>query len=265
MSEVNQEPQVVDQIEVVAEQKPAAPNYESKAREAGWRPQEEFEGDPEQWISAKEFLQRGELYERIHRQSRELRQTQKMVQELAAHNQKVEQAAYERALADLRQQKRNALDIGDTEAVINLDDQILEVREAAKSAKQAVEANQNTIPPEYFSFAEKNTWYTKDKAMTAFADSIGVQLKQSGLTDPATFFRVIEQEVKKEFAHKFKRQESGPSAVEGATQSKAGGSKTFTPSEQEKAIAKQFVRAGVFKSEADYYKQLSGINAGGKQ
>ena len=36
--------------------------YEGQAREMGWRPKDEWEGEPEKWRDAKEFVERGELY-----------------------------------------------------------------------------------------------------------------------------------------------------------------------------------------------------------
>ena len=39
--------------------------YESEAREQGWKPKEEYEGDPEKWRPAKEFVERGELFGKI--------------------------------------------------------------------------------------------------------------------------------------------------------------------------------------------------------
>ena len=39
--------------------------YEGEAREMGWRPKEEWQGEPEKWRDAKEFVERGELYGKI--------------------------------------------------------------------------------------------------------------------------------------------------------------------------------------------------------
>ena len=39
--------------------------YDKQAREMGWRPKEEWEGEPEKWRDAKEFVERGELYGKI--------------------------------------------------------------------------------------------------------------------------------------------------------------------------------------------------------
>ena len=47
---------VVDTDEQVVEQ--SVDTYEDQAREQGWRPREEYQGDPNKWRPAKEFVDR---------------------------------------------------------------------------------------------------------------------------------------------------------------------------------------------------------------
>ena len=35
-------------------------DYEHDAQQEGWRPKEEWQGNPEQWVDAKTFVERGE-------------------------------------------------------------------------------------------------------------------------------------------------------------------------------------------------------------
>jgi hypothetical protein len=39
----------------------------AKAARHGWKPLEEYEGDPDTWVDAKEFLGRAPLFERINK------------------------------------------------------------------------------------------------------------------------------------------------------------------------------------------------------
>ena len=59
------EPQVVETQQVEQQSTPQVDPYEEAARKEGWRPKEEFEGDPEKWRPAKEFVERGELFGKI--------------------------------------------------------------------------------------------------------------------------------------------------------------------------------------------------------
>ena len=60
--------------------------YDKQAREMGWRPKEEWEGEPEKWRDAKEFVERGELYGKIDSVGRELKETRKALKMLQEHH-----------------------------------------------------------------------------------------------------------------------------------------------------------------------------------
>jgi len=68
--------------------------YEDQAREQGWRPKEEYEGDPEKWRPAKEFVERGELFGKIDHMGKELKETRKALKMLQEHHSKVKETEY---------------------------------------------------------------------------------------------------------------------------------------------------------------------------
>src|SRR5574337_489576 len=47
-------------IEESQEENDSERDYESEAKEMGWRPQAQYKGDPEKWVDAQEFVERGE-------------------------------------------------------------------------------------------------------------------------------------------------------------------------------------------------------------
>lgn len=250
--------------EVVEEQHeeviPEVNEHQERARQMGWRPLEEFDGDKERWVDAKEFILRGELYDRIHQQDRRMRDMQKALQELAEHNKKVEEAGYRRAVQELQAAKRMAIENNDARAIIELDEKLDEVKDQLRESKQTSrQEHVQDIPPEYWDFARDNPWYTKDSAMTVFADAVGQQIGTLNLP-PREFFNRVQDAVRKEFAHKFQRPAVKAGAVESGTQStKAPGKKAYTPTAEEREVAKAFVRAGAFKNADEYYAQLNKI------
>jgi len=62
---------------------------QEKAMAEGWRPKEEYQGDPEKWVDAAEFLRRGELFSKIELQSKEIKQLKQTMTEFAKHHEKV--------------------------------------------------------------------------------------------------------------------------------------------------------------------------------
>ena len=84
--------------------------YESEAREQGWRPKEEFEGDPEKWRPAKEFVERGELFGKIDTLGKELKETKKALKMLQEHNSKVKETEFKRAVEELKSLQKKHLE-----------------------------------------------------------------------------------------------------------------------------------------------------------
>ena len=80
---------------------PQVDSYEQQAREQGWRPKEEYEGDPEKWRPAKEFVERGELFGKIDTLGKELKETKKALKMLQEHNEKIKESEFKRAVEEL--------------------------------------------------------------------------------------------------------------------------------------------------------------------
>ena len=90
MDEVIQSaPEAEQPAEVVQTEQPVQVEvdpYEEQAREQGWRPKEEFDGDESKWRPAKEFVERGELFGKIDSLGKELKDTKKALKMLQEHH-----------------------------------------------------------------------------------------------------------------------------------------------------------------------------------
>ena len=122
--------------ELNQEQVPDVNPIEAQAREQGWTPREEFDANPDnagkKWRDAEEFVDRGELFSKIDELSRKYKSTQKTLDQLNDHHKKVKDAEYQRALNTLKAQKKEALEEGDADALIEIDDRIADVKAAQK-------------------------------------------------------------------------------------------------------------------------------------
>lgn len=193
---------------------------EQRAMSEGWVPQDEWAGEPEQWRPAKEFLDRGELFKKIEEQKRELKTLRQDIEHLGKHHAEVKAAAYKEALAELRKEKKVALENGDADAVIEIDERIAETREAQKEAdKQPVMKEPEVQPnPKFVAWQARNAWYGTDRAMKAVADEVAREQVAKGNTDPEALLAAVDREIRKEFPHKFENpKRSSASAVEGST------------------------------------------------
>jgi len=231
---------------------------EQKAMEQGWRPREEFDGDPDAFIDAPEFVRRGELFSKIEHQSKELKAVKAALDALKTHHSRVKEVEYDRALKALQNARKQALVEGETERFLELEQRIEEVKEEKEEFDKELKSVQSEpvrdISPEFTAWMDKNPWYDTSKPMRAYADKLGIELAQEGHT-PSQVLQMVEREVKKEFAHKFQNQKAArPQAVESPARS-GGKADSFQLTDDERTIMRKLVRAGAM-SEQEYIAEL---------
>lgn len=241
------------------ENKPQLTAAEQQAMEQGWVPQDEWEGDPEQWRPAKEFLDRGELFKKIEDQNRTIKEFKRALDDLKGHHAKTRETEYARAIQALKAQKIAALEEGDAAAVVKLDDQIDLVKDEQSKLKQAaIEQPQEQLNPEFTNWVDKNKWYETSQPMRAYADALGRDLAYKGLS-PSEVLKEVERQVREEFPQKFRNaNRDKPGAVEGSTNKGAKGNNDVVLSDDERRVMQRFVRTGVM-TEKEYMAELKRI------
>jgi hypothetical protein len=235
---------------------------QQEALEQGWVPKDEFDGDPERFVDAAEFLRRGELFRKIESQSKETKHLKAALAEMARHNAKIREQEYARAVADLKAQKKAALSEGDADKVVEIDDQLDLVKDQQRQATQ--QAVQQAIPqevhPELQNWISNNSWYETNKGMRGWADARGAELAEEGKS-PREVLKALEKEVKDRFKEKFtnpNRERAG--AVEGVrgrpVSTKADDS--YELSDTERTIMETLIKQKVLTKE-EYIKQLKAV------
>lgn len=195
------EDEIVETVVVDPEQA----QYEERARRQGWRPKEEYAGDPSRWVDAKTFVEKGEavlpvLRERFHKMEeratatdRELRETRKQLEdttrvivELRDMSRVAEERAYARAARDLESREREAV----REASEEKFDLLRREREALEQSRPKpppVAAAAPTPPsppaptsnPIVDSWISENPWFQSDPVLNSLAIDEDRQVKAS--------------------------------------------------------------------------------------
>lgn len=247
---------VVEEVVVpeVVESEPqvAGDPYEDEARAQGWRPKEEWDGDERQWRPAKEFVERGELFNKIGDLKNENKQIKQALQALTEHHQKVKESEFQHALTYLKEQKKKALEDGDADRLLQVDDAIEEVRLKAREEKQEVKAQAASGPtPTFVSWVQANAWYVSDQEMRTFADDVGVGYHNRNPDKSETeVYEYVQKRVKQAFPDKFRGQGTKTPQVEGASRGVRPPPKdSFQLTEDEERVMKTFVRSGVMTKE----------------
>lgn len=244
--ELNQE------VDTEAQAAPEPTEAEQRARAQGWVPKDEWNGEGK-WRDAEEYLDRGELFQKINSQRSKLRDLEENQKAFASHLKTVREAEFKRALATLRAEKKEALVEGDADGVIAADEKLIalqaEARRLAEQERQAPQVS-NEPHPDFVQWQAKNPWYSdSNRAMKAFADVEGIKLSQQGLS-PAEVLREIEAQVRKEFPEKFTNpNRSKPGAVEAGTRSGPSKAEAYQLSDSERKVMNTLVRSGTITKE----------------
>ena len=195
-------------VEPGQEQEQQAPEHspmELRAMDMGWRPKEEFQGDEDDFIEAKEFVRRQPLFEKIETQSKQIKAVSKALEALKTHYTRVEQAAVEKAITQMKSARKEALTDGDGDRFELLDDEIKKAETSLATIERVQKeplVEEVVDHPEWKAFNSRNPWYSTTAYMRKYADDVGTELAQKGMS-PTEVLREVEKAVRKEFPSKF--------------------------------------------------------------
>lgn len=264
-------------------------DIESKARNQGWVPQEEWRGDPEKWRPADEFVKRGEelLPVALERSRAAERKAQELEARLAAKERESEEklARLERmsttALQRQREQLENAykhamreaVTSGDTQRFDQLDrDRNLAISDFDKQVHEQVNPQRQPgqppqLPPDVerqvSTWVQQNEWFNRDPELNQVAqihhqrllrDKPGLSIAEN-LAETAKY-------VRGRYPDKFgssERQIIAP-MVEGgggrmaATASPKSKSANDLPADV-RSVGERYVKQGLFKDLNEYARE----------
>lgn len=166
---------------------PEYSDTEIKAMDKGWRPQDDWEGDPDAWVGAGEFIRRGELMDRISQQSRDLKSYQaeidalkKGMEVLTQHQKDNALKEHDRTYEQLKLAKAKALAEEEHLKVVEIEESMDELKERRKELDSVTTVDndpnktQQETPsndPRVETWIMKNDWYLNDTAMRGVADA----------------------------------------------------------------------------------------------
>jgi hypothetical protein len=198
-----------------------------EAKRQGWVPEEEFNGPEGKWVDAETFVKKGKEINALLRKDndflkREVSEMKSTMMEFKKFHAETEKRAYDRAMADLRDQKKEAISQGDGDRVLQIDDAIDDLKQ---SKPVAPTASTPTIDPVFSQWSEDNRWYATDAQLKTEADLIGEVIKRQNPTlIGQSFLDEVTTRVKRMYPEKFTNaNRARPSPVEGTTAPKAVG------------------------------------------
>ena len=214
---------------------PQADPQVDKARADGWAPLEEWRGDPNEWVDAAEFNRRGPIIRKmqaqehaLHANNTRMAELERALASLAEANEKILEKDSEEVLGSLKQERAEAISLGDGVKVNELDDKIDQFKQtiAPAATEREVATSENVVaaPPEVEQFTNTNTWYATqervdaganvDWEMTQMTDAIAsgyyLQKQQAGQPEPtaAEAMAYVTQRLAQVFPDRFDGQQT---------------------------------------------------------
>lgn len=223
------------------------PAVETEARKMGWRPKDEWNGDPEQWKDADTFVKRGKEFEpfvsarlkkenaalqdKLNKQGAEFERRAKNLERMTTVALQQQREAIEERYAE---RKATAVETGDTEGY----------KRAVEGEKNALKALDEKAKPDkaddkppalsasdreaFEDWQDENTWFKADTEMTAFADRKFERLRKSEPETPFTdLLEKVRDAVADKWPDKFRKggrtNGNGSSRVEGGERTPSDG------------------------------------------
>ena len=191
---------------------------EELAYAQGWRPKEEYRGNPNNWTDAEEFLKTAEnnlpvMRKQLRERSEDVVVLKRHVKELTEANKalagkvgNIEQQANTKEMSEIEKELNEAVLDGDTTKALELTKKYAEAGKKVQEPKveqPTQEQQTNTpqeVPQEVNAWIEKNGWFNKDQTLNSVAQAIHMDLQR---TNPelsiADNLEAVSREIKKRF------------------------------------------------------------------
>lgn len=261
---------------------------EREARRQGWRPQEEFRGDADDWVDARTFIRRGkeirgvmkseneELKRQLAAANGQIGEMKGTIEEIRQYHSDMEKRAIAAAMKEMKKQRIEALEAGNHALVGEIDEEIQELKDAPRLADKVAaskEVNKPVpqTPPEMTPaikawHSENSAWYNEDEVnedLVAFTNGYAQKLSGRKDLDEQGKLDALTAKVKATFPDRFgssRRNQPGitPGAGEGGGGSgsrKTGKGAVSALPVDAKAAGERFVKQGLYKSIEAYAEE----------
>lgn len=241
-----------------------APTIENEAREMGWTDKDAFKGDPEKWVDAATFVDRGrnllplvkkqnkELRDALAKRDADLEEVKKSAKEFQSFTKAALEREFNERLAALEEKQAKAIEEGDGKAAVAVQREISALEKQKPEEKQEEKKETPQITPEFRDWVDENKWYEKNEEMRDEADGIGLALAKRGYKGKELFQKVRER-IERLYPEEFGER---PSPQRGGKVSEKPAAKSFDNLPQEaKAACDKFIKNGWVKNREQYVKE----------
>lgn len=190
------------------------PTASELASELGWKPKDQWQGDPEAWKPAADFIKAGRDIQQTT--SRELRALREQMERVAGVTSQIVTDKVAERDAYWQTQFNQAVEEGDTEAARKL------------AENRPSPAAQTGVDPSVNAWVAKNEWFNKDPLAQARAKELSAKLAHLPVQEQLA---QVERAIRKEFPENFPAPAKPPPATQ------TGQSRAAAPGNRVKGFA----------------------------
>jgi hypothetical protein len=263
-TEEAQKPETSESISEPVEQ-----SIEDKAREMGWNP--EHKGP--NFVSAKEFVERGSFFRKIDAQNKKIDDLINVVNGLSEHNKKIIEAsekarldAYNKGLQEALEKRRQAVEIGDVSEFEKAELELQKIQTSKPAPAPEVKQPPQEVSQDMLDFVKENeAWFNNktalNKRMVDEMDGLFyLEMRDNPNLTHKEALTIAKEKVMKLHEHEFENpNKAKPIAVTKSAPVSTSGSKSGLAArltETQKQFFKSATDAGLKMSIEDYAKQL---------
>lgn len=164
------QPQYIQQEQIEQpEEVPELTPEEQRAWEQGWRPQDQFDGDPDRWKTAREYNMYGDFQQEIRSLKEEQRQKEREFEDRLSGVNKFHEAQLESKVKELKVKQREAVENADTDEFDRIQSELDDVKSSKPNHPQP---QQPAKDPMIAAWEEKNPWINNNDQKASDAQAL---------------------------------------------------------------------------------------------
>ena len=243
----------------------------SEATRKGWVPKDQYKGDPDKWVTAEKFVDRGNKFSKnlqrevdgLKRQLADFEGTKAAFVKFSDERLAAKDAELKDVISALRVQRSQATRDGDDELAIQLEDRIDVLKDQRQQVKEipkeiASPAKVNMDDPVLNDWIDDdNEWFRDDEKLREYAVALGNEIVKNGdnMVDGKAvrgrkFLNLIRDRMEEEFPRRFKkaaaaggRNDPVAGASGGGGESRGGKTEADLP-RVDRDLMRQFIKDG---------------------
>ena len=167
--------------------------HEDKAREGGWKPKAEWQGEPDEWRSAEVFNERGEWIDKHKAQTKRMDEMENKFSSRLDNQRKMMDAQYETQKKELIRKRDDAIDDADRETANKFQDEIDSIKKIDEPASTV-----NNQAEVLDSWNTSNPWILQNNPKAAYGKQQFSAYQNQGMGAQQAI-AAMESDVRREF------------------------------------------------------------------